>query len=264
MLGYIDQVPMVMVNTFFVVRSLISSIVALISAVARHQELLEYREDLQAKVQEQEQQVCLLDHKHLEAVRWSVIGQSAQTLVEEIKTPLARMSSDLKIVRLDEGFASHEKQWGRLNHCPDRCLEHVRVIETSIKEDDVHLTSFRLDSFVSRCMASLHEDYVFEWVLQSSIRGWIEADEHYLFCVVENLVDNAHRSADAAARSLTLQLNLSLEGEFLRLCIQDNGTGIDNSEEVFQAFHASKAFALGLRCQPGTKAPQWHGGASSL
>lgn len=246
MLGYIDQVPMVMVNTSFVVMSLNSSIVALISAVARHQELVGYREDLQAKVQEQERQVCLMDHKHLEAMRWSVIGQSAQTLVEEINTPLARMSSDLKIVRLDEGFAPHEKQWARLNHCTDRCLEHVRVVETLIKEDDVHLTSFRMDSFISRCMASLQEDYVFEWSLQSSIRGWIEADEHYLYCVVENLVDNAHHSADAAGCSLTLQLNLSLEGDFLRLCFQDNGTGIDNSEDVFQAFHTSKAFGLGL------------------
>lgn len=264
MLGYIDQVPMVMANTAFVMMSINSSIVALISGIARHQELSEYRDDMQAKVHEQERQVCLLNHKHLEAMRWSVIGRSAQTLVEEIKSPLARMASDLQIVRLDEGYAQHEKQWARLNRCTNRCLEHVRVIETLIEEDDVRLTSFRMDAFVNRCMASLQEDYVFEWTLQTSIRGWIEADEHYLYCVVESLIDNAHHSAEAAGHRLKLLLNLSLEGDFLRLCFEDNGTGISNSEDVFQAFHTSKAFGLGLGVNLAQKHLNGMGGFLSL
>lgn len=264
MVGWIAQVPMVLINIAFIMMSINSSIVALISAIARTQELLEYRGDLEAKLQQQEQLVCRMDHEHLEAMRWSVIGQSALTLVEEIKSPLARMSNDLAILRMDPAFAEHQKQWSRLKHCADRCSEHVRVIESLVSQDTMQLVSFRMDSFVERSMATLQESYVFDWSLRASVRGWIEADEHYLFCVIENLVDNAQHSADAAGRRLHLQITMDQEDDFLILGFQDNGLGIEKPEDVFQAFHTSKAFGLGLGVNLAQKHLNGMGGYLSL
>ncbi|MGB0867535.1 MAG: ATP-binding protein [Granulosicoccaceae bacterium] len=264
MLGVARQVPMDFINTAFVVMPINALMVALISAVARTQNLLEFRTDLETKLQEQERQLSLLNYEHLEAMRWSVIGQSTQMLVQEIEAPLERITHDLNIIRLDDNFHRHSDRWHRLKQSVERCTCHVHVIKSLIKEDDMHLTSFRMDGYVNRCMTSIQASYPFEWSLHTSIRGWIEADEHYLYCVLENIIDNAHHSAQAAGRELVLHLNLSLEGDYLRLCVQDNGTGISNCDDVFQPFHTSKAFGLGLGVNLAQKYLNGMGGFLSL
>lgn len=246
MLGVVREIPMDLINSPFVLVSVNWTIVALISAIARTQTLLEYRENLEAKVHEQERRLCLLNHEHLEAMRWSVIGQSTRMLMAEIRAPLARIARDLDALRLDEGFAANRGRWLRLKSSTDRCVKHVRVVESLIADDEVQLTAVRMDQYVERGMVRLSERYNYDWTLQSSIRGWLMADTRLLDSVMEAIVDNAHHSAAAAGRRLVLSLGLSVEGGYLRLCVQDNGKGIDNHEDVFQPFHTSKAFGLGL------------------
>lgn len=244
--GVIGQVPLALVNIFFFTTLYNNAVLSLLSGLSRTQELADYRQNMRSKLEQQERHLWALSHEHLEAMRWTVIGRSAMTLVEKIRAPLIRIAGDLMVLKLDSKFAQNKTQWDRLKRSTNRCVKHTNVIESLVQEDHIQPSSFRLDLFVSRCMLQLQEQYHFSWEMQTDIKGWIEADSHLLENVVESLVDNANHSSLAAGRELELQLVLAREGSNICLSIQDNGAGVDADVNVFEPFHSSRAFGLGL------------------
>jgi len=263
-LALFSQAPIALINLIVFIAIFNSAVLALLSGLSRTQELTDYRENIRAKLRQQEQDLWDLSHEHLEAMRWTVIGQSAVTLADKIRAPLMRIAGDLMVLKLDPNFQQSKVQWQRLKRSTDRCVDHVNVIESLVQEDRVKPTSLRLDLFVTQSMLRLQESYMFSWELHSDVKGWVEADKQLLERVIESLVDNAHHSAVAAQRALALELFLDRDGEDVRLVVQDNGGGIDADIDVFQPFYSSRAFGLGIGVNLAQKHLRAMGGRLTL
>ncbi len=244
--GVTALTPFVLVNTAPVLMPIYTVILALIVVISRAQRLKDFRENMRAKIASEQLRLWDLNHRHLAAMRWSVIGQSAQSLVGQIEKPLQHINQNIVILRNDPRYLLHSARCERLQRCTDRCIDHVKVISTLIEDTQVNTTSLRLDRFVASTLEKIRVDMAFKWQLRSRVRGWVEVDEALLHKVLLQLVDNASRGATSVGRSLELFLVLDRLGSEIILSIQDNGVGIEKGKNVFEPFYSSHAFGLGL------------------
>lgn len=207
-----------------------------------------YKESYSSKIRQEERTVA--EEKLTKTEHLATIGQLAASLAHEIKNPLAGISGAIQVIR----DAMHQED-------PHRAIIHeilgqIDRLDAAVKDLLVYsrprppkLSPVDLSSIVVRMIKLMRDAPVFKRVRvefeQPAGLPMIAADSGQLEQVVMNLLMNA---AQACRDGAGVRVELTAEGERVRLRVIDGGCGMDEliAARAFEPFFTTKAKGTGL------------------
>jgi signal transduction histidine kinase len=120
-------------------------------------------------------------------------------------------------------------------------------------------------------MAELLEERIKSSIIPSSVKVIanlpesqdVNLDSTMISRVIDNLIRNA---VEAMPKGGTLTINASVDGNILKIIVQDSGVGIneENKLNLFQPFYTTKRSGTGLGLYYSKLAVESHGGKMSF
>lgn len=196
------------------------------------------------------------------------MGEMAASLAHQIRTPLAAAllyASQLSLPSLadDKRAQMSDKIIARLRH-----LEHL-VTDMLQYAKGGHRGSSRiavhdwLQQVVQVCETAIQASSS-QLVIEPQIeKVYVQGDIDALITAVQSLIMNA---IDAVKQQAHIQLSVHTQGEWVSVCVQDQGPGIEPElqEKIFEPFYTSRAQGTGLGLAVTRAVIQAHHGRVTL
>ena len=191
----------------------------------------------------------------------------------ETKTPLTALKLRLEMIR--DQISNSETQTEI-----DLALDEVRRLASTfdktmslnrLERGVFHFEELSLSEMVRELLGRLDPFFRVsntEIAWKSEAEGWVKADSYCLTNSIQNLIENAVIYNTSACRQIELQL--TEQGEQIRLSIKDNGPGIPEREakEIFEKFYRGSSSrgtsGTGLRLYLSKLVVEAHGGTLRL
>lgn len=180
--------------------------------------------------------------------RLSALGEMSARLAHQVRTPLSAAIlylSHLSFGEDEKSLLTSKKISSRLNQIEslvDGMLSYIRGEANSANQFSLNKLIFQLrESFSAQlelCEGQLH----IAVPLQNCLM-W--GDEQAMQNAVGNLIENAMQ---AVPNEPIIQLSLHVDRGIYRICVEDNGPGVDESikEQVFDPFFSTRNTGTGL------------------
>lgn len=171
------------------------------------------------------------------AARTSAIGSVTSHLFHGLKNPLAGLKTYLRLTAGDEeAFALTDRMQSLID-------ETLTVIRESDSDRDFELSFAELVQLSRTRFTGEHNTSV---VIEGSGNGSIPGRKsRLLFLVLRNLVENA---VDVSPSGETVRIRFELEGNRLRVEVEDKGSGLPESirERLFEPVQSNKRTGTGI------------------
>ena len=177
----------------------------------------------------------------------------AAGVAHEIRNPLTSMSIHLQLIQrslggqtvpaeIDESLSTMTEEIQRLNKIVVDFLFAVRPMNSELREGDVNDVLQPLLAFLRPELSASGIEVVEK--LASRLPP-APIDERLLREALLNIVKNAKAAMPAGG---TLTVGTMLDGERIRITVQDNGTGIpdDIADKIFEPYFTTREFGSGL------------------
>ena len=182
--------------------------------------------------------------------RLSDIGALAATVAHELRNPLATIRMAAHNIRrkapdssLDGHVATIDKKVGESEQIINNLLFYSRLRPP-------HYEKVNLFEIIEECLEAMEGKHRKNISVSKNIEPlktlYVEADPVQMKEVFNNLLDNAHDAV--AAGEGRIRVVGERDGGFVRVAVEDNGTGIaaDDLAKVFDPFFTTKAKGTGL------------------
>lgn len=198
--------------------------------------------------------------------RLSSLGKMVASMAHQIRTPLsAALLYASHLTEQELPLATHQRFAGRLKERLHE-LEHQVRDMLVFARGELPLTDrlspkSLLQSLQAAALTHV-QDVAVRWQCDSH-QGELLCNRDTLVGALLNLIENAVQASAGAAR---LKVHLYTRGDTLRLCISDNGSGIDAAvlERLGEPFFTTKANGTGLGLTVVKAVARAHQGELSL
>ena len=177
----------------------------------------------------------------------------AAGVAHEIRNPLTSMSIHLQLIQrslggqpapaeIDESLSTMTEEIQRLNKIVVDFLFAVRPMNSELREGDVNDVLHPLLAFLRPELSASGIEVVEKLAARLPPA---HIDERLLREALLNIVKNAKAAMPAGG---TLTVGTALDGERIRITVQDNGTGIpeDITDKIFEPYFTTREFGSGL------------------
>ncbi|GLP94793.1 sensor histidine kinase [Paraferrimonas sedimenticola] len=195
--------------------------------------------------EERERQIAAQLTRAMKAEKLNAIGQLTTGIAHEIKTPLANATLALDLVERQPSLEDAKPLLGRIkkslsraSHISQEVLQFGRQKKTEFEAVDLSkVVASTLDLLAFRARQYRIINSVVEPV-------WVHGDPIKLEEVLVNLIGNAMDASEPGGR---ISLFVEQCDERVRLCVRDNGPGIEphELEKAFTPFYTSKPAGQG-------------------
>lgn len=190
----------------------------------------------------------------------NTVGKMANMIAHDLRNPLSSIKMGLQIVQKQSNNITHENA----NELNQIALEQVHYMEDILADlmsysrpDALKLEWVDIQKIVERSINIVQKEIDSS---QAIIKTWYEkglpiisVDARKLRQVLSNLLTNAIQSVESIEDlrpeiNITVQLDFGEKNSYIKIIIQDNGSGIDtdNVEQLFEPFYTSRAKGTGL------------------
>lgn len=196
--------------------------------------------------------------------RLSAIGQTASSIVHDLRNPLTVLRFGLDVLRSDlTTTARHEKSIQGLSEAVDQMETMIEeLLEFSRGETQLDPVPCPVGGIVERAMEGLRWPSTWKpWVeVQGEMSLKVLADQRRISRVLVNLIRNAVEAMEGMGR---VEIRAQAAGPMVRIEVADNGPGIPLAirERVFEPFvTAGKRGGTGLGLAIVKRVVENHGG----
>lgn len=207
------------------------------------------KETLEKMIKDKSEELVAVQMKLEKLARLSDIGVLAATVAHELRNPLAAIemaTCNIRRKTKEDSLKNHlqtiEKKIAESEQIINNLLFYSRLRPPQY--ENIELYNFLKECVeLNRKQLKKNVEFIENF---NGVEGLsIEADPLQLKEVVSNLLHNALDAIDQTGR---IVVEASEEGEFVRICIKDNGAGIskENLDRIFEAFFTTKAKGTGL------------------
>ena len=219
--------------------------------VSAQDELHRLNRSLENRVEARTRELKSAQDELIKKERLAAIGQMASVVGHEIRNPLAVINNSTYFIKT------------KLSHAGDvepKISKHLSIIESEIKQangiineilgfartKDLNPRVQPLHSYLEDLIMSFpfpkHIEFVKEFTTENPI---VNVDTDELTQAIRNLMNNG---IEVMPESGTLTMRTAIENNFVRIDIQDEGSGIpkDVLEKIFAPFFTTKARGTGL------------------
>jgi len=225
-----------------------------------------YSEQTAAGVKQKER--SRVEERLSRAEKLAEIGKLAASLAHEIKNPLAGISGAIQIIRdgMDPDY-KHREIIGEILGQINRLDAVVKDLLVYARPVPPRLSYCHLDGIVRRVLSFMREESSakrarLEFAGTNHDVG-IQADETKIEQLILNLLLNA---AQASPDGGTIRVSTEVDGDWLRLIVEDSGHGMDETvrRRAFEPFFTTKAKGTGLGLPICKTIVEAHAGKISL
>jgi PAS domain S-box-containing protein len=227
----------------------IAGVVNDLTLLSRHEDALRVaNEELERRVRERTDALRAAQQQLLRKERLAVLGQLAGGLAHQIRNPLAAISNAASVLKRrlgehgDPDVAQaisiiHEEIW-EANRIITDLLDYARIRPPSMRSTEI---GELLQSALT--LARPGDDIAIVRRIDSLARAMV--DERQMRDALGNVLRNA---VEAMPQGGTLTLEVSVDGELVRIAIEDTGPGLSNESlaYLFEPLVTSKPLGLGL------------------
>jgi C4-dicarboxylate-specific signal transduction histidine kinase len=190
--------------------------------------------------------------------RVSTMGQLSASIAHQLNQPLAAILGNAEVAR--KMLRREPLDLAELGEiCDDIVAQDLRATEiigrlsALFRRGDMKFVRFDLNAFILETLELMRTELLVRHVtpVVELTPAWpqVDGDRVQLQQVLLNIVMNAAdamKDTDVGRRRIVIRTEL--EGDFCRLCIADNGTGIPPEEirNVFAAFWSTKGAGVGV------------------
>ena len=219
--------------------------------VSAQDELHRLNRSLENRVEARTRELKSAQDELIKKERLAAIGQMASVVGHEIRNPLAVINNSTYFIKT------------KLSHAGDvnpKVEKHIAIIESEIKQangiineilgfartKELNPTIKPLNTYMEDLIMSFpfpkHIEFVKEFTSENPI---VNVDTDELTQAIRNLMRNG---IEVMPEKGTLTMRTEIEGDFVRIDIQDSGTGIpkDVLDKIFAPFFTTKARGTGL------------------
>ena len=196
--------------------------------------------------------------------RLSAIGETASSIVHDLRNPLTVVRAGLEILRSDSATtALREKRMQRVSRAVDQMETMIEeLLEFSRGEDQLEPVPCPVGGIVEQAMESLR--WPSTWKPGVEVQGEMSlkvlADPQRMSRVLANLIRNAVEAMEGMGR---VEVRAQAAGPMVRIEVADNGPGIPLTirDRVFEPFvTAGKRGGTGLGLAIVKRVVENHGG----
>lgn len=193
----------------------------------------------------------------------------AAGIAHEIKNPLAAMKIHLQLLQrsLQKKGTLSKEDADKYIDVIDEEIDHLNSIAVdflyAVKPMNTELKLSSLNEIVEELISFLQpeadERLIEVQFIKQEFLPRVELDSRYVRQALLNLVQNAFAAMQEGGK---LTLATKLEGDFVRLRVEDTGTGIDSEKlaKIFEPYFTTKATGTGLGLTTVYKVMKEHGG----
>ena len=219
--------------------------------VSAQDELHRLNRSLENRVEARTRELKSAQDELIKKERLAAIGQMASVVGHEIRNPLAVINNSTYFIKT------------KLSHAGDvnpKVEKHIAIIESEIKQangiineilgfartKELNPTIKPLNTYMEDLIMSFpfpkHIEFVKKFTSENPI---VNVDTDELTQAIRNLMRNG---IEVMPEKGTLTMRTEIEGDFVRIDIQDSGTGIpkDVLDKIFAPFFTTKARGTGL------------------
>jgi len=218
---------------------------------------------LEARVEKRTEQLKQAQYQLVQAGKLNALGEMSAGISHELNQPLAAMqnfaengSKMLARDRIDDA----RKNFGLIGEQIDRATRIIRSLRAFARKEKEIIEPVELQDILTESLnlaqARLTQEGVTFTPASDTKSAMVMGGHVRLQQVVLNLITNA---IDAMADSPEkhIEFDMSRTGKTINLIIRDTGSGLENSDRVFEPFYstkdigASKGMGLGLSISYG-------------
>ncbi|MEW6365811.1 MAG: cache domain-containing protein [Acidobacteriota bacterium] len=235
-----------------------------------HQDLREWAENLERKVDQRTAELRAMQTQLLQAEKLAGIGKLAAGVAHEINNPLTGILTNSSLM-LEDTTADdpHREDLQTIVNETLRCRKIVKGLLDFARQTQPHKQSLSLNRVVEDVLALVRNqasfrNAVIKTDLDPSVPS-IMADMDQMRQVVLNIVLNA---ADAIPNNgeIRIRTGVAADLKMVELHIQDNGPGIPDEikDKLFEPFFTTKKTGTGLGLSIAYGIVERHGGSIQL
>lgn len=207
----------------------------------------------QGKAQERQIEQLNRDLSHL--ARGTTLGQMAAGLAHELNQPLTAISqnADAALLTLQQADLSDPELVEIITEIESqsfRAGEIIRALRSFIRKDEGHRTVFDFTDLLEQARHLVQAEATEAGVAIVTDVGTlrpVEANRVQVAQVIVNLLRNAIEALrDSSRNDRLITVTAYQEEGVIRVCIEDNGPGIDQGVTLFSQFETTKPEGMGL------------------
>ncbi|MCP3933411.1 MAG: PAS domain S-box protein [Bacteroidetes bacterium] len=190
----------------------------------------------------------------------NTVGKMANMIAHDLRNPLSSIKMGLQIVQKQSNNISHDD----VNELNQIALEQVHYMEEILADlmsysrpDALNLEWVDIRKIIGHSISLIQKeiDSKKAKINTKFDEGLpiISADSRKLRQVLSNLLTNAIQSVESLEGvipdiSVTTELDLGSEKSYIKICITDNGCGINEEiiDQLFEPFHTTRSKGTGL------------------
>ena len=217
-----------------------------------------------------EQELVKTQKDLVNAKRLSDIGTLSATVAHELRNPLSairvatyNIKRKTQTLLLDKHLANIEKKVVESDQIINNLLFYSRI-------KTPHYENVNLHDILSECIESVKKQNLKQKILIDrkikSIKNiYVEADPLQMQELFSNILNNAYDALSVEGGKIEIEAE-SYENEFIKVCIKDNGVGIDSKdlEKVYEPFFTTKSKGTGLGLSVCYQIADLHGGGIEI
>ena len=230
------------------------------------EELRNYSENLEQKVQEKTEEILALERKKAHLEKLAALGEMAATIVHEIRNPLS--SIKIGLTALISRLPLEEKDKKCLEVAKKEVINLEKILKNLLnfaRPEDLQLIEQDINAVLNFVLDQLMEDFrttgiSIEKELAMDLPH-IKIDMNRLSQVFINILLNAREALDNNGTIVVRSKNMS-EKKKIRIEIADTGKGIEKEDlqRIFDPFFSKKDGGTGLGLAIVQKIVEAHGG----
>ncbi|MBN2086297.1 MAG: substrate-binding domain-containing protein [Anaerolineales bacterium] len=236
------------------------------------EELLEYSEHLEEKVDERTRALQEAQDNLVRQEKLAVLGQLTATVSHELRNPLATIRVSTTAVDLktrDRGLGV-ERALDRIQRNITRCDTIISELLDYTRMPDLERREVDFDDWLNRLLdeQTVPEGITLRRDMASGVR--VSLDGERFQRAIINLLDNARQAIQSAPNeggtAGTLSVETAVDGGRLKIVIRDTGGGIPPEvlPRIFEPLFSTKGFGVGLGLSIVRGIVEQHGGTIEI
>lgn len=215
-------------------------------------ELVRYRDQLEALVEEKTYELKKAHSKLLQRERLSTLGKLTATVSHELRNPLGTVRNAIYSIEHELGHSALPNLKRILSLAErniDRCVNIIEDLLDFTRVKPLELTATDLDNWLK----ALVEEHAFpknvEYELNLACGAQVYIDQEKFRQVMVNLMTNASDAIlDKHSQVGLLSISSHLHDNEYEVRVRDNGVGMseETMKEIFEPLFSTKGFGIGL------------------